>query len=603
MNPLPAHLIGGNFLLTETDADLVFTPEDLSDDQRLMAETAEKFMDKEVMPNLDALERQEEGLTLKLFRRAGELGLLGMEVPEEYGGLGLGKTSMLGVEQQLVRLGGFGLTCAVHCGIAAQPLLYFGGPRHKEKYLAKMAAGEIMGAYALSEAGSGSDALSLRTKATLSPDGRHYVLNGTKMWITNAAWADLFTVFAKVDGQHVTAFLVERNFPGVSTGKEEHKLGIKASSTRRLILEDAQVPVENVLGEVGKGAYIAFNTLNGGRFKLGSGAIGSARAALRVAARYAVERQQFGKPIASFGLIQQKLGDMAARVFGGESAVFRTASMIETVLDTGETIDSMKPPILRGLDEFALESSVIKVAGSEIFDDVADETLQIHGGYGFTEEFPAARACRDSRINRIFEGTNEINRLFIPTLLLRRAQRSRLPWFEAIEGVAAALTGGQSESAKSANASATLDLARELLANGKKLVQFVYGAAYRKHGEKFLEQQEVAGSLSDMIIGLYLAESALLRTLKTLRKGGSATVMTDMTLVLVNDLAGRLEAEARRSFAALSEGAELKDQLAVVRQLLHWTPLNEVALRRRIATRLCEAGGFRPMVAADRRPK
>src|SRR6266571_4497462 len=466
LKPLPAHLIGGNFLLAETDPNLVFTPDDLSAEQRLMAQTAEKFMDKDVLPNLEALEHQEEGLTPKLFRKAGELGLLGMEVPTDYDGLGLGKTSGVGVEEQLSRLGGFGVTCAAHIGIGTMPLQNFGTEAQKKKYLPKLATGEWMAAYALSEAGSGSDALGLRTKATLSSDGKHYLLNGTKMWISNAAWADLFTIFAKVDGQQVTAFLVERTFPGVSTGKEEHKMGIKSSSTRRVILEDAQVPVGNVLGEVGKGAYIAFNILNLGRFKLGAGAIGGAKESLRIATRYALERQQFGRPIASFGLIQHKLAEMAANIFAAESAVYRTAAMIDAVLETRETMDSMKPPFLRGLDEFALECSIIKVAGSEILNQVADETLQIHGGYGYTEEFPAARSYRDSRINRIFEGTNEINRLFIPGLLMRRAQRGRFPLVQAITKVTRELL----DSAPSADGAGAdeLGVTQSLLANAKR---------------------------------------------------------------------------------------------------------------------------------------
>ena len=595
LRQLPTHLIGGNFLLTETEPDLVFTPEDLSSDQRLMAQTAEKFMDKDVLPNLEALEHQADDLMPKLFRKAGELGLLGMEVPAEYDGLGLGKTSALGVEEQMTRLGGFGVTCGAHCGIGTQPLVYFGTEAQKKKYLAKLATGEWMGAYALSEAGSGSDALGLRTKATLSPDGQHYILNGTKMWISNAAWADLFTVFAKVDGQHVTAFLVERTFAGVSTGKEELKLGIKSSSTRRLILEDARVPVENLLGEIGKGAYIAFNILNVGRLKLGSGAIGAAKESLKVATRYALDRQQFGRPIASFGLIQYKLAEMAARIFAGESAVYRTAAMIEAVLETGETMDSMQPPFLRGLDEFALECSIIKVACSEILDDVADETLQVHGGYGFTEEFPAARVCRDSRINRIFEGTNEINRLFIPGLLLRRAQRGRFPLVPAITKITKELLDlPPLEDSVGAD---ELAITRGLLANAKKLVLFVSGVAYQRHGEKLLEEQEVAASLSDMIIDIYLAESALLRALKARKAAGAAPVVTDLALIFANDAVSRLEQQARRALAAISQGDELRAQLGIARRLLRWLPLDGIGMRRRIARRLCDVGSFSALVA------
>jgi len=446
----------------------------------------------------------------------------------------------------------------------------------------------------LSEAGSGSDALGLRTKATLSSDGKHYILNGTKMWISNSAWADLFTIFAKVDGQHVSAFLVERTFPGVSTGKEEHKLGIKSSSTRRVILEDAKVPVENLLGEAGKGAYIAFNILNAGRFKLGAGVIGAAKESLKGATRYALERQQFGRPIASFGLIQHKLAEMATLIFVGESAVYRTAAMIDAVHETGEMMDSTKPPFPRSLDEFALESSIIKVACSEILDYVVDEALQIHGGYGYTEEFPAARACRDSRINRIFEGTNEINRLFIPGLLMRRAQRGRFPLVAAITKVTKELldmtplddSAGGDE----------LATAKALLVNAKKLALFVAGVAYQKFGEKLIEEQEIVASISDIIIDVYLAEGALLRTLKV-RKANGSSVLADLTLSFINDAVGRMEGQARRALAAASQGDELRAQLGILRRLLRWTPLNGVALQRRIARRLCEVGSFPALVA------
>ncbi|MSU57117.1 MAG: acyl-CoA dehydrogenase [Pedosphaera sp.] len=596
MKELPAHLTGGNFLLTETDPGLVFTPEELSAEQRLMAATAEKFMEKEILANLDALEHQADGLMPKLFRKAGELGLLGMGVPAEYDGLGLDRATTVGVEEQLTRLGGFGVTCGAHCGIGTQPLQYFGTEAQKKKYLGKLATGEWIGAYALSEAGSGSDALGLRTKATLSPDGKHYLLNGTKMWISNAAWADLFTIFAKVDGQQVTAFLVEKTFPGVSTGKEEHKLGIKSSSTRRVILEDAQVPVENLLGEVGKGAYIAFNILNLGRYKLGAGAIGAAKESLKVATRYAQERQQFGRPIASFGLIQQKLAQMAINIFAAESAIYRTAANMDAVAATGEMMDSTNPPFPRALDEFALECSVLKVACSEILDDVADETLQIHGGYGYTEEFSAARTCRDSRINRIFEGTNEINRLFIPGLLMRRAQRGRFPLVAAITKVTKELL--DPAPLEDSSGGDELAPAQALLVNAKKLALFVSGVAFQKFGEKLADEQEVVGHLSDIIIDIYLGESAVLRARKGRKSAGSAAALSDLALGFVNDAVGRMELHARHALAAVSQGDELRAQLGIVRRLMRWTPLNGVALQRRLAKRLCEVGSYPALVAS-----
>ena len=596
LKPLPPHLTGGNFLLAETEPSLVLTPEDLSADQRLMAQTAAKFMEKEVLPNLEALEHQAEGVTPKIFRKAGELGLLGMDVPADYGGLGLSKATTVGIEEQLTRLGGFGVTCGAHCGIGTQPLIYFGTEEQKKKYLPKLASGEWMAAYALSEAGSGSDALGMRARAALSDDGKHYILNGTKMWTSNAGWAELFTIFAKVDGQQVTAFLVERTFPGVSTGKEEHKLGIKSSSTRRVILDSVLVPVENVLGEVGKGAYIAFNILNLGRFKLGAGALGAAKESLNVATRYAQERQQFGRAISSFGLIQHKLAEMAAQIFAAESAIYRTAAMIDSVIETGETLDSTKPPFLRGLDEFALECSIIKVAGSEILDFVVDETLQIHGGYGYTEEFPVARSYRDSRINRIFEGTNEINRLFIPGLLMRRSQRGRFPLVAAITKVTKELLDSPSLAETNGDQLAN---AQALLANAKRLALFISGAAYQKFGDKLIEEQEIAGSLCDIMVDVYLAESALLRSRKALPLDTRhSSLLSDLALVFVEEAVGRMELAARRALAAVSEGDELRAQLGIVRRLLRWLPLNAVAMRRRIAKRLSEVGTYSALISS-----
>jgi alkylation response protein AidB-like acyl-CoA dehydrogenase len=592
LQPLAPHLTGGHFLLSETDPSVVFTPEDLSAEQRMMAETARQFMEKAVLPNLDALEHQEPGLAVRVFKEAGALGLHAIELAEEFGGLGLGKIEGLGVAEQLTRLGGFGVTCGAHTGIGIQPLAYFGTEAQRKKYLPRLASGEWMAAYCLSETGSGSDALGMKTKAVLSPDGQHYVLNGTKMWISNAAWADLFTIFAKVDGQQVTAFLVERTTPGLSFGKEEHKLGIKSSSTRRVILEDVAVPVENVLGEVGKGAYIAFNILNFGRFGLGAGAVGAAKDALAIAARYATERHQFGRPIASFGLIQHKLGEMASRCFAAESAVYRTAGMIDAVMAGGEKMDSVRPGFPRALDEFAIECSILKVACSEILDEVTDETLQIHGGYGFSEEFVPARLCRDSRINRIFEGTNEINRLFIPGTLMRRSQRGRFPLIPAVGKVAQEVL----ELGAIEETSDPLANARAFLGNARKLILFVCGVAYQKFGEKLADQQEVLAVLSDLMIDLFLAESAVLRALKARGRSGAAATMTDLAVIFVNEAVNRMEHRTRAGLAAISTGDELKAQLGIVRRLLRWTPVNAVEMRRRLAQRLCETGSYAALV-------
>jgi alkylation response protein AidB-like acyl-CoA dehydrogenase len=583
--PLPARLTGGNFLLADTDPNLVFTPESLSPEDRQMADTAGKFMDKEVFPRLEALEHQEAGLARKLFNKAGELGLLCIETPEEYDGLGLGKTTAIGVSQQLSRLPGFGITCGAHTGIGMQPLSYFGTKAQKKKYLSRLATGQWMGAYCLSETASGSDALAMKTKAVRAPDGSHYVLNGVKMWITNAGWADLFTVFAKVDGQHVTAFLVESTFPGVSTGKEEHKLGIKSSSTRRVILEDVKVPVENVLGEVGKGAYIAFNILNFGRFSLGAGIIGAAKDQIRIATRYALERQQFGKPIASFGLIQQKLAGMAVKTFAAESAVYRTAGLIDELFATSEILDSMTPPFPRALDEFALECSLIKVRCSEIQFEVADESIQVHGGYGYTEEFPAARALRDSRINRIFEGTNEINRLFIPDLLQKRAQRGRFPLAHMIGSVVKEL----SASAPPVDSGDDLENARRLLAGAKKLVFFLSGLAFKT---KAGDEQEVRAALSDIIIEIYFGESAVLRALKTQARGGQSSVQNDLALLFINESVVRMESAARLVMEVCLERKDFAAHLVTVRRLLSWLPFNSVARRQKVARQVCDCAGY-----------
>ena len=585
---LPPHLTGANFLLQDTAPADVFTPEDLTSEDRQMADTASRFMDREVFPQLDALERQETGLARKLFTQAGELGFLAIETPENCGGLGLGKTAAIGVNEQLSRLPGFGITCGAHTGIASQPLIYFGTDAQKQNYLPRLASGEWMGAYCLSEAGSGSDALGMKTRAVLTPDGRHYVLNGVKMWITNAAWADLFTVFAKVDGEHVTAFLVEKTFPGVSTGKEEHKLGIKSSSTRRVVLEDVKVPVGNVLGEVGKGAYIAFNILNFGRYSLGAGLMGPAKDQIRQSLKYALERQQFGQPLASFGLIQQKLADMAVKVFAGESATHRTAGLIDGVAATGETLDSVTPHFLRSLDEFALECSIVKVRCSELLFEVADDSLQIHGGYGFTEEFSPARALRDSRINRIFEGTNEINRLFISGLLVRREQRGRFPLSATVSRLSRELPAYEPPG----DTGDDLLNARAFLGGAKRLFFLLRDLAGRKFGRKLAEEQEVTAALADVMAEIYLGECAVLRALKTRGRTPQNSIQATLAVLCVNGSVDRLEAAARRVLEATVERAEFGAQHSLVRRLLAWHPVNSVTLRRQVAQTLCTHGGY-----------
>lgn len=589
VTPLPERLTGAYFLLEETDPATVFTREDLSLEDRQMGETAEKFMDKEVLPRLEALEHQEPGLARKVFGQACELGLLSVEFPEAHGGLGLHKRAAISITEQLSRLGGFGITCGAHAGIGSQPLIYFGTPEQQARYLPRLATGEWMAAYCLSETGSGSDALGMKTKAVLSPDGKNYILNGAKMWITNAGWADLFTVFAKVDGEKVTAFLVERTFPGVSTGKEEHKLGIKTSSTRRLILEDVAVPVENVLGEVGKGGYIAFNILNFGRYALGAGAIGAARDQLRHATKYAQERTQFGRPIASFGLIQDKLGTMAAKIYAGESANYRTAGLIDEVFEHGEMLDTIKPGFPRALDEFAIECSALKFRCTEIGFEVADEAIQIHGGYGFTEEFPAARGLRDARINRIFEGTNEINRLFIPATLLRRDQRGRFPLMKTALTTFAKKLFLRAPS----DTGDVLKNALGSLASVKKLVFLFAGTAGRRFGQKIIEEQEVLAAMSDIIADLYLAESAVLRALKARSRGAAnPAVHADLAVIYANDYFVRFESYARRLLEVCTDPKDVVSQLSDARKLIGWTPVNSTALRRAAAAAVGARGGM-----------
>ena len=474
---------GGSFLLAEQRPEDVFTPEDFTEQHQLIGQTAEEFAVNEILPNIDKIEHKDFSITRDLLKKAGELGLSGVEIPEAYGGLEMDKVTAAVIADHIAKYAGFATTWGGHTGIGTLPIVYFGTEEQKKKYLPRLASGEIVGAYALSEASSGSDAMNCRTRAQLSSDGTHYVLNGEKMWITNAGFADLFTVFAKVDGEKFTAFLVERTFPGISIGAEEHKMGIRGSSTCPVILNDCKVPVENLLGEIGKGHVIAFNILNVGRFKLGAMCIGGARVALENSIGYAKQRKAFNKVIADFGLVREKIANMAVGIYAGESLVYRTVGMMDAALNQ---VDKNGPDAAKetrkAIEEYAVECSIIKVWGSEMIDYVADEMVQIYAGYGFVEEYPAERTYRDARINRIFEGTNEINRLIITGFLLKRAMSGQLPLMPAIKKLMDEVLSGP---ASTDDFEGPLADEGRLASQAKKLGLFAAGAATQKYMQTF----------------------------------------------------------------------------------------------------------------------
>ena len=583
---------GGSFLLESRKVEEVFTPEDFSEQHSLIAQTAEEFAQNEIMPNIEKMEHKEFAVSRTLLKKAGELGLSGVEIPESYGGLEMDKVTAAVIADRIARYAGFATTWGGHTGIGTLPLVYFGTEEQKKKYLPRLATGEIVGAYALSEATSGSDALNCRTRATLSTDGKSYVLNGEKMWITNAGFADLFTVFAKVDGEKFTAFLIERTFPGFSVGAEEHKMGIRGSSTCPIILNDCVVPAENMLGEIGRGHVIAFNILNVGRFKLGAMCVGGARASLNHAIEYAKQRRAFGKVIADFGLVREKLANMATQTYVGESMVFRTVGMMDAALAAVDHQAGDAPKkTLKAIEEYAVECSIIKVWASEMVDYVVDETVQIFGGYGFVEEYPAERAYRDARINRIFEGTNEINRLIISGFLLKRAMSGQLALMPAIkqlmdEVLAGPSTGDEFEG--------PLAEEQKLVQSAKKLGLFAAGAATQKYMQKIEEQQEIMGTIADMVMEIYSMESAVLRTMKIAGTRGEAeaTIPSAMTRVYVAQAMEKVESAARKILAAVAEGDMLRTQLAILRRLAKYDPYNLIALRRQIAEQVIERGKY-----------
>jgi alkylation response protein AidB-like acyl-CoA dehydrogenase len=583
---------GGSFLLESRHPDEVFTPEDFSEQHTLIAQTAEEFAQNEILPNVEKMEHKDFSVTRSLLKKAGDLGLSAVEIPEAYGGLEMDKVTAAVIADHIAKYAGFATTWGAHTGIGALPLVYFGNEAQKKKYLPRLGAGEIVGAYALSEASSGSDALNCRARATLSADGKHYILNGEKMWITNAGFADLYTVFAKIDGEKFTAFLVERTFPGFSVGAEEHKMGIRGSSTCPLILNDCQVPAENVLGEIGRGHVIAFNILNVGRFKLGAMCVGGARASLDNAIAYAKQRKAFNKVIADFGLVREKLANMATLIYVGEAMVFRTVAMMDGALEAvDKSASDAAKQTLKAIEEYAVECSIIKVWASEMVDYVVDETVQIYGGYGFVEEYPAERAYRDARINRIFEGTNEINRLIITGFLLKRAMSGQLPLMPAIKQLMDEALSGPSAGDEFEG---PLAEEQKLVASAKKLGLFAAGAATQKYMQAIQDQQEVMGAIADMVIEIYAMESAVLRTMKIAANNGEAAAALPiaMTRVYLSQAMEKIESAARKIIAAVADGDMLRTQLAILRRLGKHGPFNTIELRQQVAQKMIEQGKY-----------
>jgi alkylation response protein AidB-like acyl-CoA dehydrogenase len=587
-----ARISGGSFLLEERKPDDVFTPEDFTEQHLLIAQTADEFAGNEIIPNIEKMEHKDFSITRDLLKKAGELGLSSAEIPEAYGGLEMDKVTAAVIADRIAKYAGFATTWGGHTGIGTLPIVYFGTEEQKKQYLPRLAAGELVGAYALSEASSGSDALNCRARAELSKDGKHYVLNGEKMWITNAGFADLFTVFAKVDGEKFTAFLVEKSFPGFSIGAEEHKMGIRGSSTCPIILNDCKVPVENMLGEIGKGHVIAFNILNVGRFKLGAMCVGGARLSLENAIGYAKQRKAFGKVIADFGLVREKLANMAVGVYTGEALVYRTVGMMDVALSEVDKsgADAAKET-RKAIEEYAVECSIIKVWGSEMVGYVVDETVQIYGGYGFVEEYPAERAYRDARINRIFEGTNEINRLIITGFLLKRAMSGQLPLMPAIKKLMDEVLSGPSVGEE---LEGPLAEERKLVISAKKLGLFVAGAATQKYMQAIQDQQEVMGAIADIVIETYAMESAVLRAQKIAERNGenAAFLPIAMTRVYLSQAMEKIEAAARKVIAAVADGDMLRTQLAILRRLAKHEPFNTIELRQQIAHKVIERGRY-----------
>ena len=574
------YIKGGAFLIEDRTATEIFTPEDFTEEQRMIGETTREFVDNEVRPNLEAMEKHAWEIARELVHKAGELGLLGSTIPEEYGGLGLDQTTSVVIAEMMGRAGGFGTTFGADSSIGLLPLLYFGSEELKKEWIPKIVSGETVTAYCLTESGSGSDAQAAKTVARLTDDGQYYVLNGEKMFISNGSFADVFIVFAKVDGEKdkFSAFVVPRS-ENCRPGAEEHKMGIKSSSTTPLILSECKIPATNLIGNVGDGAKIAFNILNVGRFKLGASVTGGAKLAIHESVRYANERQQFNKAISSFGAIKHKIAEMCVRTWVSESITYRTVGMIDALIGDGASDDKK----LQSIEEYAVESSINKVACSEALDYVVDEMVQIYGGYGYSADYPAEKAYRDSRINRIFEGTNEINRMLIPGQLLRRAMKGKLGLLQAAKALQDEILNPQmSFDEDTSLLAAELKLAR----NAKKIALMVLGTAAQKYMTELQNQQEVLLNCADIIMDAYQMESAILRTLKFADKNGEGAAgrYIDMTQVFCNDAIQRVEMKARNTLAAIAEGDEMRMLLTALKRFTkNNSPINTVAARQRIA--------------------
>ncbi|MEI4770552.1 acyl-CoA dehydrogenase family protein [Psychrobacillus sp. FJAT-51614] len=579
---------GGSFLVEDLEASRVFTPEDFTDEQKMIAKTTEEYVKNQVLPVVENLEHHEFEHSVRLLKEAGDLGLLAADIPEEYGGLGLDKISSALIAEKLSVAGGFSITHGAHVGIGTLPIVLFGNEEQKQKYLPNSASGDKISAYALTEPGSGSDALGAKTTAKLNAEGTHYILNGEKQWITNAGFADVFVVYAKIDGDKFTAFIVEKTFPGVSVGAEEKKMGIKSSSTRTLILQDAEVPVENLLGEIGRGHVIAFNILNIGRYKLGVGTIGGSKRALELAISYTNQRQQFKTPISSFNLTKQKLATMASKLYATESLIYRTVGYFEERMgQLSEAEQKDGKAIAASIAEYAIECSINKVVGSEVLDYIVDEAVQLHGGYGFMQEYEVERIYRDSRINRIFEGTNEINRLIVPGTFLKKAMKGELPLLQKAQSLQEELLMMMPEEVSDE------PLAQEkvLVANAKKIGLLAAGLAAQRFGAKLEAEQEVLVNIANIANNLFAMESAVLRTEKAIDRDGAEKASQKLlyTQIFCQEAFDEIEKAAKETLIASVEGDNLRMMISALRKLTRYTPYNVIAKKREASVKLIEA--------------